>query len=65
MPQNTAATTATDDPALRGFDSATADDLLPVLTELSGSAGWAEAVLEGRPHRSREALHAEARRVLA
>lgn len=65
MPQNTAATTATEIPALRGFNTVPVDDLLPVLTELSGSAGWAEAVLEGRPYRSREALHAEARRVLA
>ncbi|MET3862194.1 2-oxo-4-hydroxy-4-carboxy-5-ureidoimidazoline decarboxylase [Dietzia sp. 2505] len=65
MAPNTTAMTATDDPALRGFDTAPADDLLPVLTELSGSAGWAQAVLEGRPYRSREALHAAARRVLA
>lgn len=37
---------------------------MPVLTELSGSQGWARAVLEGRPYGSRDALHAAARRVL-
>ena len=65
MPQTTTAPTATDAPALRGFDTVPADDLLPILTELSGSAGWAQAMLEGRPYRSRESLHAAARRVLA
>lgn len=65
MPQNTTATTATHAPALRGFNTVPADDLLPILTELSGSAGWAQAMLEGRPYHSRGSLHAAARRVLA
>ncbi|MBB1029060.1 hypothetical protein G6026_15625, partial [Dietzia sp. DQ11-38-2] len=65
MPQNIAGTTATDDPAVGDFDTAPADNLLPVLTELSGSAEWARAVLDGRPYRSRAALHSAARRVLA
>ncbi|MDN4507063.1 2-oxo-4-hydroxy-4-carboxy-5-ureidoimidazoline decarboxylase [Dietzia maris] len=46
------------------FDAARAEELMPVLTELSGSKTWARAVLEGRPYGSRDALHAAARRVL-
>lgn len=65
MSQTSAARTATDDPALRELDSAPADDLLPVLTELSGSRAWARAVLAGRPYKDRDTLHAAARRVLA
>jgi 2-oxo-4-hydroxy-4-carboxy-5-ureidoimidazoline decarboxylase len=65
MPQTTAAPTVADDHAVSVFDSGPADDLLPVLTELSGSASWAHAVLDRRPYRSREALQAAARRVLA
>ncbi|WP_216694727.1 2-oxo-4-hydroxy-4-carboxy-5-ureidoimidazoline decarboxylase [Dietzia psychralcaliphila] len=65
MPQTTAEPTAADDHAVRIVDATPADDLLPVLTQLSGSAKWARAVLDGRPYRSREALHAAARRVLA
>ncbi|WP_176475065.1 2-oxo-4-hydroxy-4-carboxy-5-ureidoimidazoline decarboxylase [Dietzia natronolimnaea] len=66
MPQDTAEATATDDDAaVRDFDSAPAEDLLPALTELSGSAGWARTVLGGRPYGSRTALHTAARRVLA
>jgi len=52
------------DPAVSGFDAARAEELMPVLTELSGSKTWARAVLEGRPYGSRDALHAAARRVL-
>ncbi|MFN3338484.1 MAG: 2-oxo-4-hydroxy-4-carboxy-5-ureidoimidazoline decarboxylase [Dietzia sp.] len=65
MPQTTTAEhTAADDHAVGVVDSTPAVDLLPVLTELSGSAGWARTVLGGRPYRSRVALHAAARRVL-
>ncbi|USX45248.1 2-oxo-4-hydroxy-4-carboxy-5-ureidoimidazoline decarboxylase [Dietzia kunjamensis] len=49
---------------MSGFDAARAEELMPVLTELSGSKTWARAVLEGRPYGSRHALHAAARRVL-
>ena len=65
MPQTSAAPTANDDPALRELDSVPADDLLPVLTGLSGSGAWARAMVRGRPYGSRDALHAAARRVLA
>ncbi|MBM7230990.1 2-oxo-4-hydroxy-4-carboxy-5-ureidoimidazoline decarboxylase [Dietzia cinnamea] len=65
MSQTSSVPTATDDPGLNGFDSAPADDLLPVLTELSGSGAWARAVLAGRPYNDRDALHTAARRVLA
>ncbi|UVE96482.1 2-oxo-4-hydroxy-4-carboxy-5-ureidoimidazoline decarboxylase [Dietzia sp. B32] len=52
------------DPAVVGFDAAPTNELMPVLTELSGSKAWARAVLEGRPYCSRDALHAAARQVL-
>nr|WP_313314809.1 2-oxo-4-hydroxy-4-carboxy-5-ureidoimidazoline decarboxylase [Dietzia maris] len=52
------------DPAVVGFDAAPTNELMPILTELSGSQTWARAVLEGRPYSSRDALHAAARRVL-
>lgn len=47
------------------FDTAPAEELRPVLVELSFSEPWADAVLEGRPYGTRAALHDAAERVLA
>lgn len=52
-------------PGLAGFNSADAARLIPVLTDLSGSAEWARAIVDARPFPTVEALLAAAREVLA
>ncbi|MDV8001494.1 2-oxo-4-hydroxy-4-carboxy-5-ureidoimidazoline decarboxylase [Rhodococcus sp. IEGM 1408] len=50
---------------LDGLNAADAGRLTPVLTDLSGSAAWARAIVDARPFPTVEALHTTARDVLA
>lgn len=50
---------------LDALNSADAEQLAPVLTDLSGSAAWARAMIDARAFPTTEALHTAARDILA
>jgi len=58
----------TENPRTRGLEALNAADagrLAPVLTDLSGSAAWAQAMIDARPFPTVEALHSAARDILS